>query len=120
MNEGWLSLNDDDFKLLRGFVDCLMDEQIFVIQKSLLKLKILETIQKTAFSLTFKCKKNKLKSLEVAKWSVKGESWWSVEGGGDEEKLILKGWEVLVTDICECKVAFATENSIFYVKFWVV
>ena len=48
MNEGWLSLNDDDFKLLRGFVDCLMDEQIFVIQKSLLKLKILETIQKTA------------------------------------------------------------------------
>ena len=75
-------------------------------------------------------KENKLKSLKVAKWRkdewMMNEEWWR-EMKNDEERWrimkderwmmkdddfkLLKGFALRRTDICDCRVAFAAENS---------
>jgi len=67
--------------------------------------------------------KNKLKSLKVAKWKKDDEGWWRMmkddEGWWnmmkDDEWWLISSWFGVSlsdrrTDICDCRVAFATEN----------
>ena len=71
-----------------------------------------------------RCSRNKLKSLKVAKWRKDEWRMMEVEWRMNEEWWMMKNewwrmmisscWGVLITnrrtDICDCRVAFATEN----------
>ena len=59
---------------------------------------------------------NKLKSLKVAKWRITDEGWrlkderWKMKDEG-RGVLITDRQTNRLTDICDCRVAFATENA---------